>query len=96
MTNQNEKCLCGAVTCAKCLGGGCADENCAIHTKARKEAFKSRNKFYIVPQTEGEIERNRKKIEELRSKGLLQQHEKTFRLLDVRLLDDGTAIEESE
>lgn len=89
--NQHKKCLCDAITCAKCLGGGCTNENCAIHTKARKEASKSRSKFYIVPQTEAETELNRKKIEELRAKGLLEQREKTF-----RLLDDGTVIEENE
>jgi len=88
---QNKICQCDAVTCAKCLGGGCADATCLIHTKARKEAFKNRTKFYIVPQTEEEIERNRKRIEELRSKGLLEQREKTF-----RSLDDGTVIEEKE
>ena len=73
------------------MGGGCADENCAVHTRARKEAFKSRSKFYIVPQSEEKIERNWKMIDELRAKGQLEQHEKTF-----RLLDDGTVIEDNE
>lgn len=48
-------------------------------------------KFYIVPQTDEEIERNRKMIEELRTKGLLQKHEKTF-----KLNDDGTVTEEDK
>ena len=46
-------------------------------------------KFYIVPQTEEEIERNRKIIEELKVKGLLQKYEKTF-----KVSDDGTVVEE--
>ncbi len=91
MFQETKKCQCDAATCSKCLGGGCVDEACAVHTKARKEAFKKRQEFYIVPQTEEEIERNRKSIEELRAKGLLEKHEKTF-----RLLDDGTVIEDNE
>ena len=91
MSLKTKKCQCDAVTCSKCLGGGCVDETCAIHTRAKKEAFKKREKIYIVPQTEEEIERNRKSIEELRVKGLLEKHEKTF-----RLLDDGTVIEDNE
>lgn len=86
--DQNKKCPCNAATCTKCLGGSCADENCAVHTRAKKEAFKNRNKFYIVPQTKEEMERNRGKIEALRMKGLLEQREKVF-----RLLDDGAVIE---
>lgn len=46
-------------------------------------------KFFVVPQTEEEIEQNRKKIEELRAKGLLQEHEKTF-----KIQKDGTIVEE--
>ena len=91
MPQETRKCHCDAVTCSKCLSGGCKDGNCQVHTKARKEAYKNRTKFCVVPQTEEEIERNRKRIEELRAKGLLEQHEKTF-----RLLDDGTVIEEKE
>lgn len=49
----------------------------------------NKGKFYIVPQTEEQIERNRKMIEELRAKGLLQKHEKTF-----RIEKGGTVIEE--
>lgn len=49
-----------------------------------------KGKFYIVPQTDEQIERNRKMIEELRTKGLLQKHEKTF-----KLNKDGTVVEES-
>lgn len=49
----------------------------------------SGNKFFVVPQTEKEIEQNRKKIEELRAKGLLQEHEKTF-----KIQKDGTVVEE--
>lgn len=49
----------------------------------------SKQKFYVVPQTEEEIEQNRKKIEELRAKGLLQGHEKTF-----KIQKDGTVVEE--
>lgn len=50
----------------------------------------NKGKFYIVPQTDEEIERNRKMIEELRAKGLLQKYEKTF-----KLNEDGTVTEES-
>ena len=49
------------------------------------------NKFYIVPQTDEEIERNRKIIEQLRAKGLLQKYEKTF-----KINDDGTITEEGK
>ncbi len=91
MPQETRKCQCNTVTCSKCLGGGCVDETCVVHTKTRKEAFKRRGRFTIVPQTEEEIERNRKSIEELRAKGLLERHEKTF-----RLLDDGTVIEDNE
>ncbi len=45
-------------------------------------------KFFVVPQSEEEIESNRKKIEELRAKGLLQEHEKTF-----QFLPNGTVVE---
>ena len=45
--------------------------------------------FFVVPQTEEEIERNRKIIEELRSKGVLQKYEKTF-----KIEKDGTVVEE--
>ena len=38
------------------------------------------NKFFIVPQTEEEIERNRKIIEKLRDSSLLKKYEKTFRI----------------
>ncbi len=50
---------------------------------------KDKKRFYIVPQTEEEIERNRKIIEEMRSKGLLQKHEKTF-----KIEKDGTITQE--
>ena len=49
------------------------------------------NKFYIVPQTDEEIERNRKIIEQLRAKGLLQKYEKTF-----KINDDGTITEDGK
>lgn len=49
------------------------------------------NKFYIVPQTDEEIERNRKIIEQLRTKGLLQKYKKTF-----KINDDGIVTEESK
>ena len=48
-------------------------------------------KFYIVPQTEEEIEQNRKIIEKLRAEGLLEKHEKTF-----QMLSDGMVIEVEE
>ena len=47
------------------------------------------NKFFIVSQTEEEIERNRKIIEKLRYSGLLEKYEKTF-----RIGKDGTITEE--
>lgn len=89
--NQKEikKCLCESPLCAKCLGVNCTDANCLIHTEARKESYKKGSKFYVVPQTEEDIERNRKTIEMLKSKGLLEKYEKTF-----QILDDGTVIEE--
>lgn len=46
-------------------------------------------KFFVVPQTEEEIERNRKIIEELRAKGILQKYEKTF-----KIEKNGTVVEE--
>ena len=87
--NQKRKCLCDVSLCGKCLAGNCEDDKCLIHTKERKEAYKNGQKFYIVPQTEEEIERNRKAIELLREKGLLEKYEKTF-----QILDDGTVIED--
>lgn len=36
---HEKKCLCDDPTCAKCLGVNCTDENCTIHTKARKETY---------------------------------------------------------
>ena len=47
------------------------------------------SKFFIVPQTEEEIERNRKIIEKLRDNGLLEKYEKTF-----HIGKDGTITEE--
>ena len=44
-----------------------------------KKDKKDKN-FYIVPQTEGKIERNRK-IMEMRSGVLLEKYEKTFQFL---------------
>ena len=38
------------------------------------------NKFFVVPQTEEEIKRNRKIIEKLRDSGILERYEKTFRI----------------
>ena len=87
--DYNKKCSCYSIDCSKCLGGGCINKICAIHTSVRKEAFKNRKKFSIVPQTEEQIKRNRKAIEALRAKGLLAKYEKSF-----RLLDDGSVIEE--
>lgn len=49
----------------------------------------NKERLFVVPQTEEEIERNRKIIEELRAKGLLEGHEKTF-----KINDDGTVAEE--
>ena len=46
-------------------------------------------KFFVVPQTEEEIRRNKKIIEELRAKGVLQKYEKTF-----KIKEDGTVVEE--
>lgn len=54
--------------------------------KAEKEKG---SKFFIVPQTDEEIERNRKIIEELRARGELQKYEKTF-----KLNEDGTITQE--
>jgi len=45
-----------------------------------KDDDKKSNRFYIVPQTEEEIRRNLKLIEKMREKGLLEKHEKTFRI----------------
>ena len=42
---------------------------------------KKGQKFHIVSQTEEEIEHNRKIIEGMRSRGLLDKYEKTFQLL---------------
>lgn len=52
---------------------------------------KKGQKFYIVPQTEEEIEHNRKIIEEMRSRGMLEKHEKTF-----QLLPDGSVVKVEE
>ncbi len=52
---------------------------------------KKGQKFYIVPQTEEKIERNRKIIEEMRSRGLLEKYEKTF-----QFLPDGSVIKVEE
>jgi len=52
---------------------------------------KKGRKFYIVPQTDEEIERNRKMIEKMRKEGLLEKHEKTF-----RIQKDGTVNEVDE
>lgn len=48
----------------------------------------NKHKFYIVSQTDEEIERNRKIIEKLRANGLLQKYEKTF-----QIEKDGMAAE---
>ena len=45
-------------------------------------------KFYVVSQTNEEIERNRKIIEKMRAEGLLQKYEKTF-----QIKKDGTVEE---
>ena len=55
------------------------------------EENKKEKKFHIVSQSEEEIERNRKIIEEMRAKGLLENHEKTF-----QVQKDGTVIEVEE
>lgn len=55
----------------------------------KKQDNKKGNKFYIVPQTEEEINRNRKIIEEMRKRGLLEKYEKTF-----RIEKDGTVTKE--
>lgn len=54
-----------------------------------KNSKQNRKNFFVVPQTEEEIERNRKIIEKLRAKGVLQKYEKTF-----RIEKDGTVVEE--
>ena len=46
-------------------------------------------KFFAIPQTEEEIKRNKKIIEELRDRGVLQKYEKTF-----KIKKDETVIEE--
>lgn len=56
---------------------------------AEKNSKQNGKKFFVVPQTEEEIERNRKIIEELRAKGVLQKYEKTF-----KIEKDGTVVEE--
>ena len=88
---SNKKCSCNSAACSKCLSGGCTNKICPIHTQTRKEVSKHRKKFWVVPQTEDQIEHNRKAIETLQAKGLLAEHEKTF-----RFLDDGSVIEEDE
>jgi len=80
------KCLCKDPRCAKCITLGCEDDNCTVHTKENK---RKRRSFYIVPQTDEQIEKNRKIIEQLRAKGLLQKYEKTF-----KFNEDGTVTEE--
>lgn len=73
------------------------EEICVKNGKTEKERFEARqrqagkkeNRFYIVPQTDEEIEKNRKIIEELRARGVLQKYEKTF-----KLNEDGTATQE--
>lgn len=57
---------------------------------AEKRNNKNKGKFFIVSQTEEEIERNRKTIEELRKKGLLEKYEKTF-----KFEKDGTITKEN-
>lgn len=64
-------------------------ENLQKNNVLEKINKQSGNKFFVVPQTEEEIEQNQKKIEELRAKGLLQGHEKTF-----KIQEDGTVVEE--
>ena len=49
----------------------------------------NKNKFYVVPQTKEEIERNRKIIEQLRKRELLEKYEKTF-----QIQKDGTITKE--
>lgn len=56
---------------------------------AEKNSKQNGKKFFVVPQTEEEIERNRKIIEELRAKGVLQKYEKTF-----KIEKDETVVEE--
>jgi len=56
---------------------------------AEKNSKQNGKKFFVVPQTEEEIERNRKIIEELRAKGVLQKYEKTF-----KIEKDGTVVED--
>ena len=89
MDDVQPKCQCNDPTCSKCLLGNCKDENCSVHTPERKERRKGAQHWYIAPQTEAQIEENRKKIEELRTKGLLEKHEKTF-----RFNEDGTITQE--
>lgn len=40
---KHKKCLCPTPDCAKCLLINCKDENCGVHSKAKKEEF--RNKY---------------------------------------------------
>jgi hypothetical protein len=56
---------------------------------AEKPKKQKRGKFFVVPQTDEEIERNRKIIEELRARRVLQKYEKTF-----RIEKDGEVVEE--
>jgi len=56
---------------------------------AEKNNKQNGKKFFVVPQTEEEIERNRKIIEELRAKGVLQKYERTF-----KIEKDGTVVED--
>ena len=40
MKRPNE-CSCDNSTCGKCLSSGCKDDDCTIHTKERKEKYRS-------------------------------------------------------
>lgn len=78
-------CKCDEPTCSKCLLVSCKDDACQVHTRELKDRRQNRQKWHIVPQTLEQTEENRRKIEKLRAEGVLQKHEKTF-----KIHDDGT------
>lgn len=50
--------------------------------------MKKGQKFYVVSQTDEGIERNRKIIEEMRAKELLQKHERMFQINKDGTIDE--------
>jgi hypothetical protein len=49
---ENEKkCSCTVPTCAKCLGSGCWDDNCQIHSIENKIKYRRMNpKRFVKPK----------------------------------------------